>query len=430
MMKNAFWFIVAAVGIGIAFLVKSPYMAFSIYAFLLLVIVAHYSSVLWLSGLECTRTVSKNVVQQGEEIEVHTTVTNRRGWPIPWIFVEDHHPADFPREGSNSQLAILMPGRSLEFHYTLTCPRRGYHRIGPTVMESGDVFGLQKRFRTSTQQNYVSVLPTIAYIETFNISARRPQGPVRISNRIYEDPTRIANIREYVPGDPLNSIHWKLSARTGELHVKTHEPSTVLGGTLLLDLFAGGYIGEKMEGRIELAITTTASIAYLLQVGGEQLGLLTNAQDAAEAARYEVESKQSLSRAEADESVEGEGISERIRPLMVATRRSPIQAQQIVENLARVLPSDGLSIEDVILSEYGRLPRDAALLPVVPAISPKLALVLAEMKLSGFAVSVFLIDNWKGYREALPLVAPHGITVFHIEHERNLHEISPAKIGY
>jgi uncharacterized protein (DUF58 family) len=429
-MKNAFWFIVAAVGIGVAFLVKSPYMAFSIYAFLLLVGIAHYSSKLWLSGLECTRTISRDVLQQGETVEVHTTIANRRGWPIPWIYVEDHCAGIFHRDGANSRLATLMPGRSIELFYTLTCPARGYHRIGPVVMESGDLFGLQKRFRTGEQQDYVSVLPTVAYIETFNISARRPQGPVRISNRIYEDPTRIANIREYVPGDPLNSIHWKLSARTGELHVKTHEPSTVVGGTLILDLFRGGYLGEKMDSRVELAVTTTASIAYLLQVSGEQLGLLTNGTDAAEAARYEVKSKQSLSRGEAVAGVEGESISERISPLSVATRRSPVQAQLIIENLARVLPGDGLTIEDVILSEYGRLPRDAALLPVVPSVSPKLALTLAEMKLNGFGVSVFLIDNWNGYKEAQPLLAPHGITAFHIEHERNLHEISPARIGY
>lgn len=429
-MKNARWFIVAAAGIAIAYLVESPYMAFSIYAFFLLVTVAHFSSVLWLSGLDCERSVSRDVLHQGEDVEVRTTVTNRRGWPIPWIYVEDLAPPDFPREGSNSRLSILMPGQSIELAYTLTCPRRGYHRIGPILMESGDLFGLQKRFRTGEQQHYVSVLPTVAYIETFNVNARRPQGPVRISNRIYQDPSRIANIREYVPGDPLNTIHWKLSARTGDLFVKTHEPSTVLGATLLLDLHEAGYLGEKAESRFELAITTAASIAYLLQLGGEQLGMITNARDAAEVARYEVSTQQTLSREDAYKSVVGERIADRIRPLEVPTRRSATQARQIIENLARVLPTDGLTLEAVLMSEHGRLPRDAALLPIVPYVSPELALVLAQMKLSGFAVSVFLIDHWKAYQEALPLLAAHNIGIFHIEHERSLHEISPAKIGY
>jgi len=423
-------FIVAALAIGVAFLLQSPYMAFAIYAFLLLLFLAHFSSLAWLSGLDCERSMSATTLRQGEQTDVEVTVTNRRGWPIPWIFFEDMHPSDFARTGDNSRLAVLMPGRSVTVKYSLTCPRRGYHRVGPLLMESGDLFGLQKRFRTGEQQDYISVLPTVAYIDTFNVSARRPQGPVRISNRIYDDPTRISGAREYIPGDPLNRIHWKASARTGQLFSKLQEPSSVQGGTLILDLREDGYGVEKQEARLELAITTTASIAYLLQTSGEQVGLLTNARDAAEVAQYEVESQQALSRQDADASVVGEGESTRLSPLQVATIRSPGQAQKIIENLARVLPGQGLSIENLILSQFQGLPRDAALLPVVPQVTESLALTLGSMKLSGFNVTVFLIDNNANYLDAAALLAQHDIYVFHIEHERNLHELSPAKIGH
>jgi uncharacterized protein (DUF58 family) len=279
------------------------------------------------------------------------------------------------------------------------------------------------------KQDYISVLPTVAYIETFNIAARRPQGPVRLSNRIYDDPTRIVGAREYLPGDPLNRIHWKKSAQTGQLFAKLQEPSSVSGGTLILDLHQDNYAPEKKDARVELAITTTASIAYLLQMSGEQVGLLTNALDAAEVAQYEVESRQSLSREEAKASVVGEGESARISPLEVPTLRSPAQAQRIIENLARVLPGNALTIEQLILSGYHRLPRDAALLPVVPQVTEDLALTLGSMKVSGFNVTVFLIDNYAGYLQAAALLAQHNIYVFHIEHEQNLHEISPARIG-
>ena len=429
-MNNAFWFVAAGVAVTLAFLAHSPYMAFAVYAFLLLVILSRLSSLAWLAGLECERTTSADVLRQGEQLEVEVKLTNRRGWPIPWIFIEDVYPSDFTRQGDHARLAVLMPGRSISLKYELTCPRRGYHRIGPLLMESGDLFGLQKRFRTGKRQDYVSVLPTVAYIETFNVAARRPQGPVRISNRIYEDPTRIVGAREYMPGDPLNRIHWKASARTGALFSKVVEHSNVLGGTMILDLLESGYAGEDRERRMELAITTTASISYLLQMSGEQVGLLTNAIDAAEIARYEVEARESLSRQEAGENIVGEGESDRLNPLQVPTIRSSVQALRIIENLARVLPGKGLTVEQLILHEFHRLPRDAALLPVVPRVTQDLALTLASMKQSGFNVTVFLIDNTAGYGDAALLLASHEINIMHIEHERNLHDISPAKIGH
>lgn len=428
-MKNLFWFVAAGALLAVSFVVESPYMAYAIWAFLLLVGLAHFSSLAWLAGLDCERKVEPTVLQQGEEARVEVTVTNRRGWPIPWIFFEDYHPADFHRSGDNARLAILMPGRSVTLKYGLQCSRRGYHRIGPMLMESGDLFGLQKRFKSGIQRDYISVLPTVAYIDTFNIAAKRPQGPVKISNRIYEDPTRISGVREYVPGDPMNRIHWKASARTGQLFSKTTEPSSVLGATLILDLHRDSYVPERKEERMELAITTTASIAYLLQMSGEQVGMLTNARDAAEVAKYESEPEQRLSRDEAIESVQGEDVGTRLSPLQVPTRRSPVQAIMVIENLARVLPTDGLNVEQLLFSQYMGLPRDAALLPVVPQVTDTFALLLAELKYSGFAVSVFFIADRKGYEEACQLLAPHNIYVFHIEHERNLHELNPAKIG-
>lgn len=428
-MRNVKWYILGLAALGAAFLLHSPYMVYAIYAFILLLFLAWYSSWAWLYGLDSERKVSNTMLHQGDQTEVEVTIKNDRGWPIPWIYFEDHHPADFPRIGLNKRLAILMPGRSVTLKYSLTCPRRGYHRIGPVMMESGDLFGLQKRFRTGEHREYVSVLPTVAYIETYNLATKRPQGPVRISNRIYEDPTRINQIRKYAPGDPLRSIHWKATARTGELQVKTHDPSSVVGATLVLDLHEDSYVPEHKDERMELAITTAASIAYLLQLSGEQLGLITNGIDAAEVAKYHADPEMALSRYEAAESMKGEAVSEKINPLTVPTARSPIQAQMIIENLARVIPGRGLDATELVMNEFRRLPRDAALLVIGGNMDERMALALGSMKQSGFNVNMFYMRDRKGYERAVSLLGQHNIHVFHIEHERSLHELSPARIG-
>lgn len=427
-MKNWYWFIVALIALFSAFLFSSPYAAYSLYAFLLLVGLAHFSSVAWLSGLDCTRELSRTIVRQGDSIDISVTVENSRGWPIPWIFLEDLFPKHCSCRGDATRLAVLMPGQSVTINYRLTFPKRGYHRVGPMVMESGDLFGLQRRFRTGKQQDYVSVLPTVAYIDTFNVASKRPQGPVKSTSSIFEDPSLLSGVREYERGDPLNRIHWKSSARTGELFTKIFDPTAVQGGTLILDLQGDSYVEERAEIRQELAITTASSIAYLLQMSGEQVGMITNGLDAAEEARWEVESHQVISKEEVEDSVVGESESDRLRPLLVPTLRSPVQAQQIIENLARIVPGRGLDCAQLILEEYRGLPRDATLLPVVPYMNEGLAMMLGEMKLSGFAVTVFFIADSKGFEEAAGLLAQHNIHVFHIQEERDLHELSPQKI--
>lgn len=413
-----------------AFVFSSPYLAFAVYLFLALAFLATSTSRLWLWRLDCERSISETLVQQGEEITVKVKLTNTNPWPAPWIYIEDYAAPVCHVRGDNKRMASLLPGKSVSLEYTLTCPVRGYHRVGPLMMESGDLFGLEKRFKTGSRRDYFSVLPTVAYIDTFNVATRRPQGPVRVSNRIYEDPTRINNIREYVPGDPLKRIHWKLSARTGTLHVKTYEPSSITGGTVLLDLHDESYLPEHKAERVELAVTTAASIAYLLQMSGEQVGLVTNARDAAELARYEAKHDHALSRPEIEAMLaEDEAVGLKLSPLSVETRRSRTQSQRIIENLARVLPGHGLDCADLILHAYPTLPRDAALLPIVPQVDERLAWTLASMKQSGFNVTVFIIKHTSAYREAAQLLAPHHIQVLHIEHERSLHEINPAAIG-
>jgi len=419
---------VAVIVLGIAFLVSSPYIAYSIYAFLLLLILSHVSSVAWLARLDCSRVLSSTKVCQGDSVKVEVTVCNLRGWPIPWIFLEDLYPASCHRRGPNTRLAILMPGHEVTFQYELTFPKRGYHRIGPLIMESGDLFGLQRRFRTGEQQDYVSVLPTVAYIDTFNVASKRPQGPVKTANKIYEDLSLLNGVREYELGDPLNRIHWKSSARTGELFTKLFDPTSVQGGTLILDFHGDSFVAETADRRQELSITVTASIAYLLQASGEQVGMITNGLDAAEQAQWEVSSSKVEAKEDLEESIMGESVSSRIRPMQVLTQRSLIQAQQIIENLARIIPGRGLDCTQLLLEEFRGLPRDATLLPVVPYMSESLAMMLGEMKLSGFSVTVFFIDDKYAYEEAAALLAQHNIHSFHIREEADLHEISPQRI--
>jgi hypothetical protein len=65
-------------------------------------------------------------------------------------------------------------------------------------------------------------------LEGYNLSSRRPIGEIRLAHRLFEDPTRMAGVRPYQQGDPLNRIHWRATARTGAI-AKPHLRKFVRG---------------------------------------------------------------------------------------------------------------------------------------------------------------------------------------------------------
>ena len=234
------------------------------------------------------------------------------------------------------------------------------------MVETGDLFGLDRRYRMLTAPHFLLVYPEIAPLEGYELASRMPLGEVRMSHRLFEDPTRIAGVRAYEAGDPLNRVHWRATARTGSLHSKVYEPSTVAGATLLLDFHQADYESQHEPFRSELAVTAAASIAHAIYEMGQQIGLVTNGRDAADRIRQEGWDYDLRSRKAARRAAEMRERSDRLQPIVVETRRGPEQLLRILEALARVELTDGLSFTQLIAETACRLPRDATVIAVVP----------------------------------------------------------------
>src|SRR6185369_3886481 len=236
------------------------------------------------------------------------TVLENRSWiPVPWMLVEDLLPRRaLIRSPPNLQITgrrlhlVSFRGRARKtITYQLKCNCRGYYQLGPLVAETGDVFGLYRRYRVLSEPSFLLVMPEVIPLEGFDIASRRPIGEVRMSHRLFEDPTRIAGVRDYQAGDPLNRVHWRATARTGTLHSKVYEPSTVAGVTLLLEFHVNAHEKHHEPHRSDLAITAAASIANAVYLMNQQVGLITNGRDAADRVRHEGWAHDHRSRAEA-----------------------------------------------------------------------------------------------------------------------------------
>ena len=207
-------------------------------------------------------------------------------------------------------------------------------------------------------------------------------------------------MRPYEAGDPLNRVHWRATARTGRLHSKVYEPSTLAGATLLLDFHQAGYPSRGEPHRSELAVTAAASLANAVSEMGQQVGLVTNAGDAAErlsATNFREVLKREFERhGRPPAGAGGPGGEQRPpeehrRPLIVPTGRGVEQFQRIRETLARAELNDGLTLAQLSIEAAPRLPRDATVMALLPAVPVETALALGTLRRHGYAVTVVLV---------------------------------------
>jgi uncharacterized protein (DUF58 family) len=110
-----------------------------------------------------------------------------------------------------------------------------------------------------------------------------------------------------------------------------------------------------------------------------------------------------------------------LQPLVVETRRGPEQIQRILETLARVELTDGLTLTQLIGETTSRLPRDATVIAVLSEVTTKTALALGNLKRRGLAVTAILIlfdDN--ALEKAGGRLLAEGVDVRHVRDEATL----------
>ncbi|MFP6603141.1 MAG: DUF58 domain-containing protein [Pirellulaceae bacterium] len=423
------WFVGAGLLLLLAQLMQSDMLAYAMYTLLTLMVVSRLLTQSWIKHLTSSRQCNRLTAEVGETVAIHVTVHNRGKFPIPWVLLEDvlpqralhQPPAGLQLTGNSLKLAMLRGNQSKTMHYQLECHRRGYFQLGPTVLETGDLFGLHRRYRVGNHPNYLMVYPKIIPLQGFDIASRRPIGEVKMSYRLYEDPTRIAGIRRYEIGDPLNRIHWRASARTGQLHSKIYEPTTVAGVTLLLEFHEHAYDSADEPVRSELAVTAAASIAYAVQQMGQQIGLISNGRDAADRIRQQELGAQASSRRQARDAGSMLDESDRLQPLVIDTRREVEQMLRIRETLARIELSDGLTLEQLTTETASRMPRDATVLAIIPRVDESTAIALGNLKRRGYAVSAILnLYDDMSFAEASASLLSQRIPTYHLKSEESI----------
>ena len=345
-MKNWRWLAIILALLGLALVLQAGLIAFAGYVILGVFLLSRYLAKAWIGQLEATRTVDQTPREVGETVEVVVKLKNTGKLPIGWLLIEDMLPEYALRQkppritikGRRISIVLIGAGKTKTVKYKITFAMRGYYQLGPTFAETGDVFGLHRRHRILSNPAFVLVFPKVLPLLQYEFASKRPIGEIRLANRLFEDPTRTSGVRPYVVGDPLQRIHWRATARTGELHCRVYEPTSLAGATLLVDFHSGGYAKHGEPYRSELAITTACAIAYAVSMLNQQVGLASNGRDTAARIREEASAKTDITsevaeqgfetRHEARGKYEALGQARTLRPVVVDTRRASTSSRR------------------------------------------------------------------------------------------------------
>jgi uncharacterized protein (DUF58 family) len=217
----------------------------------------------------------------GQTIEVELEVVNRSRLPVPWLVVEERVPLDL-RDLSEYRIATSIGGRSTTVHrYTLAAKRRGYYALGPLTLRAGDLFGFSDSRWNETATRHITVYPQVLPLPQLGLPSRLPYGPRTTAQHLQEDPARLSGVRAYAAGDSQRRIHWRASAHTDSLLVKTLQPAIGLDLLVVLNFRREDY-GTRFAAAVsEWAAVIAASVASAALAQRQPAGLLCNGLDAA-----------------------------------------------------------------------------------------------------------------------------------------------------
>ena len=370
---------------------------------LCLVLSAAGLSKLWsrysLVGVSCQRLLSVRRVFPGEQIELRLRLVNRKLLPLPWVQLDDEVPlrlfsdiplaaSDSPGTGFLSKSAALLWYTGIRWKERLKCHKRGYYRLGPVRLTSGDIFGFYPRSITDSSIDHVIVYPKIYPITQLGIPSLHPLGDTTVARRIFEDPLRVIGVRNYDPRDSLRYIHWKATARRQELQVKVFEPTTTLKVAIFLAVDTFQPKGPENEQGLEPDINSNANVDNFQQDLTQneedfELGIST----AASMANHLIEQRNSVG------LFVNSRLADSAQPAVILPGSSTGQLVDILEALAKVTPSPSSSFEEFLQVERATLPWGTTLVFVLYRPSPLLMEQLVGLKESGHKLIILQIGG-------------------------------------
>ena len=264
---------IAVILLVAAFSTGLPFLFYLLYLAVLVVGGSYIVTRLGLTDLEAGYAVNQLHGRVGDSLRV--TYTLRNAGRVPKLWLEVHNPTNLPSGLAGRALSLGPLGeRSWIVKTPLT--RRGHFRIEPLQIRTGDPFGLFEASAAVGQGLSLVVYPRIERLPLWRLPAANIEGSHAAPERTLQTTPLATTVRPYAPGDSFNRIHWKSTARHGEIQVKEFDLEQTSDAWIFLDLDRRVQAGRGDESSVEIAVRVAASVADRALLENRAVGMTTS----------------------------------------------------------------------------------------------------------------------------------------------------------
>ena len=225
--------------------------------------------------LTCTRRLEPVRTNVGRPAHVVLKMQNVSRLPTGLMLAEDTVPYLL---GGRPRFVLdrVLPQRAVEVDYAVRSQLRGRFRIGPLTVRLTDPFGLCEMTRSFSASDVLVVTPTIVTLPEVRLGGDWAGAGESRARSVATSGEDDAATREYRQGDDLRRIHWRSTARRGELMVRREEQPWQSRAVLMLDSRGSAHHGDGPASSLEWAISATASIGLHLAKAGFTMRVVTD----------------------------------------------------------------------------------------------------------------------------------------------------------
>jgi uncharacterized protein (DUF58 family) len=224
-------------------------------------------------SITLSRTVRPNRITIGQQAHVRVRLRNESAIPTGTMLLQENMD---PTLGGPRRMTVerISPQGRRDIDYVVTARSRGVHSVGPLSVTVVDPFGLASLTRTFSETEHLIAVPHVEPLRPRRFGGLQSGSGDQRTGALSTGGEDDVVPRLYRTGDELRRIHWRASARLGELMVRHEEQPWKLSATLIVDLRVNAHntvldgLSTPENSSLEWTVAAAASISdHLIERG-------------------------------------------------------------------------------------------------------------------------------------------------------------------